>query len=245
MRYPAIFFDVGWTLARPCPSFGELYASICDRLGYPLSVEEAQQTLRMAWLQRTPKGFDRNRSYLDSDEKFRISTLSLSEKVFKQAGVPQHLIEKGFEEFFQVFYNSRQWKVYPEVFETLQSLRKMGHTLVIISNAHTYMPQICQELELSNLFDHLIISALEGIRKPDARIFEKALALAGVQPEQALHIGDFYLEDVCGPHNLGIQPVRIDRQRESFLAGLDYLSADGILDHPVIHHLRELFPLLD
>ena len=245
MKYQAIFFDVGWTLARPCPSFAELYASICQRLGYPLSIAEARQALKEAWMSLVPKAFDPNRPYCDSDEKFRTSTRALSEEVFRLAGMPQLLINDGFKEFFQVFYDSSQWKVSPEVFESLQSLRKMGFTLVIISNAHTYMSQICQELQLSEHFDHVIVSSLEGIRKPDARIFEKALVLAHVRPDQALHVGDFYLEDICGPHSLGIQAVRIDRQQESFLAGLAYPSVDGFLEHPVIHHLMELFPLLD
>lgn len=245
MRYQAIFFDVGWTLARPCPPFWEVYALICNRLGYSLSIEEAQQALGEAWLRFIPDRFDRSRPYFDSDEKFRTSTQALSEEVFQRVGVPRSLMEKGFEEFFQIFYDSNQWKVYPEVFETLRSLKEMGYTLVIISNAHTYMPRICRELGLSDHFDHVVISALEGIRKPDARIFEKALSLANVRPAQAIHIGDFYLEDVCGPHNLGIQPVRIDRRQESFLPGLVYPLGNELLEHPVVHHLTELFPLLD
>lgn len=246
-KYALITFDVGWTLARPEPPFWEVFSAICDQLGAPLSPEEARRAMEEPWAELARRPLEENRSYTDSDEKFRQSIWTISEGVFRRAGLTADRMREGFEQFYQIFYDSRCWRLYPEVPEVLERLREAGYTLAIISNAHTYMSQICQELGLTRRFDHVIISATEGIRKPDRRIFEKALALAGARPDQALHVGDFYLEDVCGPLNLGIQSIRIDRQAEAFLPAMQQLmfSGNGVPPHTVIHCLHDLYAHLE
>ncbi|MBI2877427.1 MAG: HAD-IA family hydrolase [Candidatus Tectomicrobia bacterium] len=247
-RYTTLTFDVGWTLAHPEPPFWEVFSSICGQLGSPFSPEEARQAIEEPWVKLARRPFLEDRPYHDSDEKFRESIWTISEGVFRRAGLAAAQMQAGFEQFYQIFYDSRCWRLYPEVPEVLERLRAAGYALVIISNAHTYMTQICQELDLTPRFDHVIISACEGIRKPDRRIFEKALSLTGARPEQALHVGDFYLEDVCGPLHLGMQSIRIDRQAKAFLPAMHQIlfADDGSpLPHPVIYSLQDLVAYLE
>ena len=60
-----------------------------------------------------------------------------------------------------------------------------------------------------------VVSAIVGTKKPDRRIFERALEQAGVEAPNAAHIGDMYLEDILGARNVGVRPFLIDRGRKS------------------------------
>ena len=56
----------------------------------------------------------------------------------------------------------------------------------------------------------IIDSGAVGVAKPDPRIFEMALTLAGTTAERAIHVGDAYQYDVLGARAAGIDPVLVD-----------------------------------
>ena len=47
-------------------------------------------------------------------------------------------------------------------------------------------------------------------KKPAASIFHKALKLADVKPEEALHIGDSLAADIAGANDMGILSVWVN-----------------------------------
>jgi putative hydrolase of the HAD superfamily len=49
-----------------------------------------------------------------------------------------------------------------------------------------------------------------GREKPDPAIFEHALAVAGVEREACLHVGDLLSADVLGARAAGIEAVLLD-----------------------------------
>jgi FMN phosphatase YigB (HAD superfamily) len=51
------------------------------------------------------------------------------------------------------------------------------------------------------------------VAKPEAFIFETALAQHGVRPEQAWHVGDDWTEDYQGALAAGLQGVWLNRDR--------------------------------
>jgi putative hydrolase of the HAD superfamily len=69
-----------------------------------------------------------------------------------------------------------------------------------------------------------------GADKPKPPIFLKALELAKVKPEAALHIGDQHQNDVLGARGVGIMGILLDR---------DNLSPE-ITDCPRIKSLTEI-----
>jgi len=56
--------------------------------------------------------------------------------------------------------------------------------------------------------DFAVFSSEVGFRKPDPRIFERALEALGVAPENALFVGDRLYEDVRGAGELGMTTVQ-------------------------------------
>lgn len=61
-------------------------------------------------------------------------------------------------------------------------------------------------------WDFGVFSGIEGVEKPDPRIFELALQKAGgIAPEQALHIGDNLRKDYLPARNMGMHALLLDR----------------------------------
>jgi HAD superfamily hydrolase (TIGR01509 family) len=82
------------------------------------------------------------------------------------------------------------WVTYPDTVPTLKSLRAAGVPVVVISNIGFDIRGICAGLGFADLVDGFVLSYEVGRCKPDPAIFRHACALLGVEPEQALMVGD-------------------------------------------------------
>ena len=61
--------------------------------------------------------------------------------------------------------------------------------------------------------------------QPHREIFEKALEVAGVQPEEAVHIGDSVVSDVEATKAVSIMPVLLDRKGSAQLKGVTVIRS--------------------
>lgn len=66
-------------------------------------------------------------------------------------------------------------------------------------------------LELSPFIDIIVISEETGYRKPDTRIFNTALALAGSRASDTIYIGDSWNIDIVPASACGMNPVWLNR----------------------------------
>jgi len=97
--------------------------------------------------------------------------------------------------------------LYPQVMETLGQL-KQRYRLAIVSDAQTaYAIPELRMVGLAEYFDPIIISGDYGYRKPDPRLFQRALDVLQIQPSQALFIGNDRFRDVFGAKQLGMKTV--------------------------------------
>ncbi len=113
--------------------------------------------------------------------------------------------------------------------EALVRARLHGARVVVVSNWDVSLIDVLERVGLSPLLDGVITSAAVGAPKPQRAIFTQALAVAGVAPERARHVGDSLAEDVAGARAAGIHPIllRRDGSREpgvETIAGLHELS---------------------
>ena len=101
--------------------------------------------------------------------------------------------------------------LFPDARDVLADLSALGLTLGVISNMG---PELDGTLELLGIADRLPVrstTSSAGVSKPDPRIFRLALAQAGAQPREAVHIGDSVDADAEGARNAGIAPVLVWR----------------------------------
>jgi putative hydrolase of the HAD superfamily len=140
----------------------------------------------------------------------------------------------GDPAFFAVLYEHfagpEPWQVYPDVRPALETLRRRGCRLAVLSNWDPRLRPLLQALKLADFFEALFISAEVGWHKPDPRLFAHAARRLGLRPDQMLHVGDSGTEDVGGARAAGWPVV--------------WLTRDGAAPRhaavPVVHSLTEL-----
>jgi putative hydrolase of the HAD superfamily len=123
-----------------------------------------------------------------------------------------------------------RFRAYPEVPGVLRELRRRGAAIVVVSNWDVSLHGVLRRTGLSALVDGVVTSAELGVPKPDPKIFEHALGLAGAAPRDALHAGDDVEADVEGARAAGITPVLVARDGGPAPPGVRVVdSLDGLL----------------
>ena len=104
-----------------------------------------------------------------------------------------------------------RFALFDDVLPTVKMLKERQSMVGLLTNIHQGINDICKELGLEPYMDVIVSSGEAGADKPDPAIFRFALERAGVDPGEAIHVGDQYLQDVVGARNVGITPIFIDR----------------------------------
>jgi putative hydrolase of the HAD superfamily len=89
----------------------------------------------------------------------------------------------------------------------LESLRDRGFRLGLVSNAFDppdLLHRDLADLGVAHLLDAAVFSSEIGRRKPDPAIFNYVLERLGVEPADALFVGDSLAADVAGASALGM-----------------------------------------
>ena len=123
-----------------------------------------------------------------------------------------------------------RFNAYPDALPALARLRAAGLRTVVVSNWDVSLHDRLAETGIAHRVDGAIASAELGTAKPGRAIFAHALTMAGVTPEQAVHVGDSPEADVAGARGAGIAPVLVARDNPPPDAG----------DVPTIRSLAEL-----
>ncbi len=227
--YEAICFDAGGTLLYPHPSVGEIYQKVSARFGCCATAEQLEKLFREIWLKRD--GLSHLKSL--SDEKIeRTWWRELVLEVFNQVGGIKEF-ESFFDELYVTFADPNVWRLYPGTVEVLQELKRRHKKLAIISNWDSRLFGLCDGLGIKDYFEFVLASAVVGASKPGPRIFQEALKRFGVDPSQAVHIGDSVEDDIQGAQRVGMQAILIDRHPKHRTQPL-----------PPIHVIQDLMELL-
>jgi HAD superfamily hydrolase (TIGR01509 family) len=94
--------------------------------------------------------------------------------------------------------------------ETLAALRDAGLRVGVVSNSDGRVADILAAAGLAAPIEVIVDSHWEGVEKPDAEIFRRALARLGAAAERALFVGDIVSIDVVGARNAGLRAILLD-----------------------------------
>jgi len=143
---------------------------------------------------------------------------------FKLPGSWQDLME---EHRFKV-------RPFPEVKEVMEDLVR-DYDLIILSNAAREFVEI--EIQEAHLERYLtkVFSATSDFRevKKTAHLYRHICDLMGVEPSEAIHVGDHYEFDYLVPRGSGIEAYYLDREWE------------GPVDEFTVRDLREFANLIE
>ncbi len=128
----------------------------------------------------------------------------------------ERLTESAARELSQEYrrkYLERRRAV-PGAVELVRDLHRSYPVVVVTNNEVEEQEEKLRFLGVDDAIDALVVSEAVGVAKPDPRIFELALARAGVPADRAAMIGDSWENDVLGALGVGIRPVWFNRFRE-------------------------------
>jgi epoxide hydrolase-like predicted phosphatase len=88
----------------------------------------------------------------------------------------------------------------------IRDLRDQGYPVALLSNESLQLESRLREYGIQDLFDHVLISALMGMMKPDPTVYRVALQAVQASPHEAVFIDDS-LANVRGAQPLGIHTI--------------------------------------
>ncbi len=204
-----IFFDAAGTLIGLPRGVAHHYCEVALRHGLELDPLAATEAFRMTWREMpTPEP-----TRLPREDDDRGWWAEFVDRVLDKSAVPRRGAfdrRAYFAELYDEFTRPGVWELFPEVRTVLARLSGR-YELGIISNFDRRLRVILDELALTPLFRHVVISSEVGADKPDAWIFQEALRLAGAEPHEALHVGDEPAADWEGAERAGLHVFRLKR----------------------------------
>lgn len=154
-------------------------------------------------------------------------------KTFIDLGVSAEHIPNQFEDDY-VNICPTKTNLFPNAHETLGYLTEK-YSLHVISNGFKESTEMkIQNNGLQKYFDHIIISEVIGINKPDKAIFDHALGLAGAHVSESTMIGDSIEADIRGAQNFGMKAIYFNPEGK---------EAPEDVEHQIqcLSELKELF----
>ena len=112
---------------------------------------------------------------------------------------------------------------YEWTLEVLAELQARSIAVVVLSNAWPSLRRLHRSLGIDRFVSAMVISAEEGISKPDARMFRKALRLLGEPPERAVFVDD-WPGHVEAANRLGIRGIWLRHGAHDTMPGLEAIS---------------------
>ncbi len=144
------------------------------------------------------------------------------EIVFKQKMLSEHnLSEAEFEQVTKKIgekYEANQvlWKLLPE-------LRKKYKLGIVNNGAILTLPMFEAEYGIKSKFDLYVNSAIEGIKKPDPRIFMIAVERLGINQSECLYMDDLIV-NVEAAEKLGMKVICWDNKEQGMKKFLEFVG---------------------
>ncbi len=217
MPLRAVVFDVDYTLALPGPDLGpDGYRRVGARYGLdldPVRYEEARRGA-LATLERHPE--------LDHDEEIWVL---FTQRIIEGMGGEGDTYAAAVEMEGR-WSHSVHFELYDDALPVLELLRDRGLKIGLLSNSSRDLDDFVAHHGLD--VDAVLTSHAHGKTKPHESIFRALLDRLGVEPGEAVMVGDTIEDDVEGARAVGMRAVLLDREGR-------YPEVEGRLDD-----LREL-----
>jgi putative hydrolase of the HAD superfamily len=149
-----------------------------------------------------------------------------------EADVPAELIEDICT--LRLGYHRRALVPRPGAVDTLVRLRELGYLLGLITVCSEDIEVLWPDTEFAGLFDAEIFSSRVGLSKPDPRIYVACCEALGVEPHEAIFVGDGANDELQGARRVGMDAILIHRPGELPLWGLDDWDGPRVTSIPAV-----------
>lgn len=197
----AAVFDVDFTIARPGPDLGpDGYVRLGRRHGLELDPARYDEARRAAFmtLKRHPE--------LDHDEEIWVL---FTQRIIEAMGGTGDTYAAAVE-MEDAWSHAQHFELYDDALPVLTALHAAGLKIGLLSNTARDLDEFVAHHLLT--VDAVLTSRAHGKTKPHETIFRHMLELLGVEPEDAVMVGDTLEDDVEGALAVGMRAVLVDRE---------------------------------
>jgi len=124
-----------------------------------------------------------------------------------EAGVPAELMDEVCG--IRLDYVRRCLVPRPGAVDTLRHLSERGYRIGLITVCSEDVETLWPESEFAGLFDAEVFSNAVALTKPDPRIYLHCCELLGVEPHEAVFVGDGANDELAGAERAGLRAVQI------------------------------------
>lgn len=219
-----VFLDAGGTLLRVA-RLEEIFSSLCREAGLRIELQPMRLILERALAQMAIPG----PTSLDL-QAHRQWWTEFFERVLDELGYTESrhpLLSRLWQD-----YRSGRWvALFPDTIEALDLLRRHGWPLGVISNWDDTLEEFLDRLGINQYFEIVVSSYRVGYEKPDVRIFDYALSLAGARRESSWFVGDNLELDYEGARQAGLRTILVDYEGS--------YGEPELIPCPVVRSLRD------
>ena len=194
-------FDVDFTIARPGPDLGpDGYVRLGQRHGLDLDSARYDEARRAAFtaLKRHPE--------LDHDEEIWVL---FTQRIIEGMGGTGDTYAAAVE-MEGAWAHAHHFELYDDALSALNVLRASGLKIGLLSNTARDLDEFVAHHRLT--VDAVLTSRAHGKTKPHETIFRRMLELLGVEPGEAVMVGDTLEDDVEGALAVGMGAILVDRE---------------------------------
>ncbi len=125
--------------------------------------------------------------------------------------------------------------LFPQSIKTLEKFKAMGIPMALITNGSSEMQRgKISRFNLSGYFEFCLVEGEVGFGKPDIRIYQRALELLELKPEEVWMVGDNLVWDIEAPQKVGIYSIWNDYKKRGIPA------KTKVRPDRIIHNISEL-----
>ncbi|MFT4177288.1 MAG: HAD family hydrolase [Luteolibacter sp.] len=183
-----ILLDAAGTLIRTAEPVEEVYARVFGEFGWRADSSRLRAGFRetFAWMADPDFG-----NYDEGEAAERAWWREVVGKTAETAGISSEGpgFEECFETLFAFYARGDAWEPFPEVEEVLESLRRKGWKLALVSNFDGRLRNVLAELGLADRVDAVLTSSDVRARKPKPDLLRAAMALFP-DVSRVVHVGD-------------------------------------------------------
>lgn len=202
----AVSFDLGQTLVE----FDDtLLLAQAQARGLLLTLERLPSIKSDAWnAYNSAKamgmtGFDAWAAFV----RYLLQGSELRDRVTSQRASAEQL-ERFLEYLWSEQPRNNLWrKPIPGMLDLLEDLYERGTKLGVLTNSEGRARELVDELGFGAFVDVVVDSGVEGVEKPDPRIFAKLAERLDCDYSELVHVGDSYEADVLGALRVGATPI--------------------------------------
>ncbi|MFC7784070.1 MULTISPECIES: HAD family hydrolase [unclassified Rossellomorea] len=205
----AAIFDLDGTLLNRDASVYEFISNQYERLD--------------KWLRHIPKESYITR-FIELDKRGYVWKDEVYKRLIEEFTIPELTWEGLLEDYISEFKHS--CVPFPHLHNMLDELKKKNIKLGMITNGFgQFQMDNILALEIKAYFDEILVSEWEGLKKPDPKIFKRALVRLNLKPHECIFIGDHPEYDVYGAQKVGMKGIW---KKDPHLSHAE--SADGVID---------------